>query len=169
VSSDSAGPQERVAAIATAQARLIEQVEAVAEATQAGFAAQRRALAELRREVLGDRRAFAMASVFSAVAPALDSLQTIRVGLDADAALAAQTDAVTSALQSLLQSLGYLSFEAAVGQPFAPERMECLGHVDGPPGVVLAAVRPGYLAGDVVVRPAGVLLAAWDGGGDEGR
>jgi molecular chaperone GrpE (heat shock protein) len=154
---------------------LLEQVTAaqaeLAEATRAGFTAQRRALAELRRELLGDRRETATTSVFLAVAPALDSLEQVRAGLDgeASAALAAQTDAVASALRNLLQSLGYTRFEAAVGERFEPQRMECVGHLDGAPGVVLAAVRPGYAAGAVVVRPAGVLVAAPEQDPDEGR
>ena len=154
---------------------LLEQVAAaqadLAEATQAGFAAQRRALAELRRELLGDRRELATASVFHAVAPALDSLEQVRPGLDgkASAALAAQTDAVASALRNLLQSLGYSRFDAAVGEPFEPRRMECVGHLEGVPGVVLAAIRPGYAAGEVVMRPAGVLVAAPDDDPDRGR
>jgi molecular chaperone GrpE (heat shock protein) len=154
---------------------LLEQVTAaqaeLAEATRAGFTAQRRALAELRRELLGDRRETATTSVFLAVAPALDSLEQVRAGLDGEAstALAAQTDAVASALRNLLQSLGYTRFEAAVGERFEPQRMECVGHLDGTPGVVLAAVRPGYAAGAVVVRPAGVLVAAPEQDPDEGR
>jgi molecular chaperone GrpE (heat shock protein) len=165
------GQRQLLERIAKAQLELAARVAADGEASQAALAAQRRALTELRRDLLGDRRGFAVATVFSAVAPALDSLQVIRDSLDPDdggAALAAQTDAVASALRNLLQSLGYVSFDATVGEPFAPQRMECLGHMEGAPGVVLAAVRPGYAAGEVIVRPAGVLVAAPDEQPDEG-
>lgn len=164
------GQRQLLERIAKAQLELAARIAADAEATQAALAAQRRALTELRRDLLGDRRGLAVAAVFSAVAPALDSLRAIRDGLDPDrgAALAAQTDAVASALRNLLQSLGYVSFDATVGEPFAPQRMECLGHMEGAPSVVLAAVRPGYAAGEVIVRPAGVLVAAPDEQLDEG-
>jgi hypothetical protein len=37
--------------------------------------------------------------------------------------------------------------------------MECLGYGEGPTGVVLEVMQPGYRTADVVVRPAGVLIA----------
>jgi molecular chaperone GrpE (heat shock protein) len=164
------GQRELLDRIAKAQLELAARVTADAEAVQAALSAQRRAITELRRDLLSDRRSLAVASVFSAVAPALDSLRAVREGIDPDGggALGLQTDAVASALRNLLQSLGYVSFEAAVGEPFAAQRMECLGHMDGEPGVVLATVRPGYAAGEVIVRPAGVLVAAPDEAPDEG-
>lgn len=61
-----------------------------------------------------------------------------------------------------LESLGVSRFEPA-GQPFDPARHEAVATVQAPdgvsPGTIVGIVRPGYLIGDDVLRPAQVAVA----------
>jgi molecular chaperone GrpE (heat shock protein) len=152
---------ERITRLEERQLELSETMEAVSRAVGEAATSHRRTLAMLHRDLLGDRKASAAYGVFRAVVPALDSLDAMRAGPSARRGRQAhlQLDAVASTLRNLLQDLGYADFHARVGEDFAPERMEALGYGEGAPGVVLAAVRPGYRCGDAVVRPAGVLIA----------
>jgi len=115
-----------------------------------------------RRELLSERKASAVRSVFLAVVPILDALEGMTAGLDVhrDAIVHGQLRGVTSALRSIVENLGYEPFQPDVGEPFDPTRMECAGFADGAPGVVLSAVRTGYRAGTIVARCAGVKIAA---------
>ncbi|HEX6862888.1 MAG TPA: nucleotide exchange factor GrpE, partial [Thermoanaerobaculia bacterium] len=87
----------------------------------------------------------------------------------ADGQLFAQVNGVVSALAGLLQGLGFHELVPEVGEPFDPATMECVGYAPGRPGVVLAGVHPGYRAHDVIVRPAGVLIADPTRIGEEGN
>ena len=60
-----------------------------------------------------------------------------------------------------LDSLGVSRLEAE-GQPFDPSRHEAVTSVQAagvPPGTVVGVVRPGYLIGEEVLRPAQVAVA----------
>jgi molecular chaperone GrpE (heat shock protein) len=115
-----------------------------------------------RRELLSERKASAVRSVFLAIAPVLDALEGMSAGLDPlkDAVVQSQLRGVNSALRSIVQSLGYEPFQPEIGASFDPTEMECAGFAEGAPGVVLAAVRTGYRAGTIVARCAGVKIAA---------
>ena len=60
----------------------------------------------------------------------------------------------------MLARLGFPRFDD-VGEPFDPLRHEAVGAVEGggPPGTVVATVRPGYGAEREILRPAGVMVA----------
>lgn len=52
-----------------------------------------------------------------------------------------------------------------LGQPFDPEWMRAVESVEAdgvPPGAVAEEVRPGYVLGDTVLRPADVRVARSD-------
>jgi molecular chaperone GrpE (heat shock protein) len=151
----------RLAAVEQRQVELLARLDEVSRLIQETTAAQARALDALRRDLLGERSALAARATFTAVVPVLDSLRTMRQGLDPsrDELAYAQTTALSSSLSGLLQTLGFRPFEPAVGETFDPGRMECLGYAPGSPGLVTASLHPGYLAGSGVVRPAGVLIA----------
>jgi molecular chaperone GrpE len=61
---------------------------------------------------------------------------------------------------TVLERLGFPRFDD-VGRPFDPVRHEAVSTVEGggPPGTVVAAVRPGYGVEPEILRPAGVLVA----------
>jgi molecular chaperone GrpE (heat shock protein) len=152
---------ERLRSMEQAQQELADRIENVGEQVSAQMTATRRTLNALRRDLLEENKAQASRHAFDAIVPVLDSMRALLNGLDADedTKTIAQLGAVTSALSNLLQGLGYDVFDAALGEPFDPARMECLGFAEGEPQTVLEAVRPGYRAGDTVVRPAGVRIA----------
>lgn len=151
----------RVQAVERRQEEALARLDQLGRAVQDGFqrmAAQQEALA---RESVGDRKALAVLGVINAALPALESLAAIRSALrpDADSAVARQVTAATDLLTRLVRQLGVTEFSPEPGKPFDPWSMECGGHADGPPGVVLGVIRPGYRAGDQVVLPAAVALA----------
>ena len=61
---------------------------------------------------------------------------------------------------SVLAQLGFPRFDAT-GERFDPARHEAVSVIDSdePPGTVVATTRTGYGAGEVVLRPAGVVVA----------
>jgi molecular chaperone GrpE len=61
---------------------------------------------------------------------------------------------------SILSRLGFPRY-GAVGDQFDPSRHEAVSAVDrgGPPGTIVAVVRPGYGNEEVILRPAGVVVA----------
>jgi molecular chaperone GrpE len=63
-----------------------------------------------------------------------------------------------------LARLGFERFDD-VGRPFDPGRDEAISAIDNdaPAGTVLATVRPGYGAGDELLRPAGVVVSRGSG------
>jgi len=115
----------------------------------------------LRRDLVGDRKGLALRAVFDPAAAALDQLEAICKGFDPerDRAAFGQVSAAVATLENLLQSLGFSRFAPQTGEAFDPARMQCLGYVEGDPGVVQQVLRRGYLAGDILVRAAGVLIA----------
>jgi molecular chaperone GrpE (heat shock protein) len=152
---------ERLRSIEQVQHELLGKVERINEQFAGDMKATRQSLNAMRRDLLGQNKTQATRHAFDTTIPVLDSTKALLDGLagEADAKVAAQLSAVISALSNLLQGLGYERFDAAVGEPFDPNRMECLGFANGEPGIVLEAVRPGYRAGGSVARPAGVWIA----------
>lgn len=142
--------QETTASVTTLQSTFAEH-----------SAYQYKIVESLRREVAGDRKGLAMRAVFDPTAAALDQLEAICRGFNPskDQAAFGQVSAAIATLENLLQSLGYSRFTPDIGDSFDPGRMQCMGYVDGNAGVVLQVLRKGYLAGDILVRPAGVLIA----------
>jgi molecular chaperone GrpE len=122
---------------------------------------QGRAIETFRTEAWGQSRALSMRYLFDAVAPAIDTLQVLARGLDPAIGAGGYQQVISAAatLNIVLQTLGFQRFDAAAGDPFDPARMECLGYAEGLPGRVLEMIRQGYAAGEIVVRPAGVLIA----------
>jgi molecular chaperone GrpE len=152
---------ERLQSMERVQQELLSRIERMDEQVSAEMTTTRRALNAMRRDMLEENKAQVTRHAFDAIVPAVDSMRALLEGLDTDedAKIKAQLRAVISALSNLLQGLGYEHFDVALGEPFDPTRMECLGFADGEPGTVLEVVRPGYRAGDSVVRPAGVAIA----------
>jgi molecular chaperone GrpE (heat shock protein) len=152
---------ERLRSMEQVQQELAGRIERIGEQVSAEMTTTRRTLNAMRRDLLEENKAQATRHAFAAIVPVLDSMRALLDGFhsEEDTKFTAQLRAVISALSTLLQGLGYEHFDAAVGEPFDPTRMECLGFADGEPAIVLDAVRPGYRAGDSVVRPAGVWIA----------
>jgi molecular chaperone GrpE (heat shock protein) len=142
--------------------RLRERLDRLDASLRESVAGLARSVSAIHRDLLSERRALAARHAFDAVLPVLDSLRLMRSGLQSAGTggdIRAQLTGVILALTQLLQGLGFAEFEAQVGEKFDPARMQCAGYAKGEVGVVLAAVQPGYRAHDIVVRPAGVLIA----------
>lgn len=136
----------------------------VAELTRSvreGAAQQTRAVDLVRAEVSGERRGASLRLIFEPVVSSLESLELFARGLDParEQAAFAQITAAAATLSNLLLALGFERFDVARGQPFDPNRMQCLGYAAGEPGIVLDVLQPGYSTGGTVVRPARVLIA----------
>jgi molecular chaperone GrpE (heat shock protein) len=155
------GLTDRISELEARQAGLQTRVEEAAAAVEDAGATTARALATMHRELVGERRGLATRAVFEAVVAAVDALAAMRDGLDTeqDARMLTQVRAVLGTLTNVLQGLGFAQFDAEVGEPFDPARMEAVGYAPGARGIVLGMVRPGYRAEDAVVRAAGVLIA----------
>lgn|GEM_PF-4527898 len=127
---------------------------------QGSVQAQVRELDALRRDLLSERNAFASKSAFNAIVPSLDSLRAMADGLspDQDERMPAQLKGVVSSLSEIVRMLGYSEFSVAVGEPFDPGAMQCVGYQQGRDDVVEHLIRPGYRVGDAVVRPADVVI-----------
>jgi molecular chaperone GrpE (heat shock protein) len=158
---DMLGLHQRLAEIAHKQAALLAQTEQNERSVREQTYLHGRELDKLRRELLGERKALAALSTFSAISPLLDSLRAMHDNLDAgqDERMRVQLKALIQALTATLRGLGFSEFRAEVGEPFDPARMECVGYASGESGKVLAALSPGYCAQEAIVRPASVLLA----------
>ena len=125
-----------------------------------GALQQARSMEQLRQDLTGERRGLLVRGLFDSVVTSLDSLEILARARELDGQPAGtQLSAICATLRNLLQSMGFSRFDAAPGEAFQPARMQCFGYAEGPAGVVLAAVQPGYAANDTVVRPAGVLIA----------
>jgi len=74
--------------------------------------------------------------------------------------LSAGVAAVRDHAIAILSNLGFPRY-GAVGDQFDPSRHEAVGAVDrgGPPGTIVAVVRPGYGTEETILRPAGVVVA----------
>jgi molecular chaperone GrpE (heat shock protein) len=152
---------QKIKDIESAQRDMLARLEQIEHTARESSRFHGRELDSLRRDLLGERKAMSAMTVFNTVVPTLDSLRAMHGKLhhSKDARTRQQLDAVIQAIGVALRGLGFAEFEAAKGEPFDPSRMECLGYAKGEPGVVLDTLRPGYLAQETVIRPAGVLIA----------
>lgn len=126
-----------------------------------------RALADLenlrkryRREIEREREAERMRGA-AAWLPVVDDLERALSHADGeDTPVVEGLRAVLGEANEVLSRLGFPRFED-IGERFDARRHEALSAVaaDGPPGVVLEVLRPGYGNGDVVLRPAGVVVS----------
>lgn len=152
---------KRVKTLEEQQTETLSRLELLRTSLVAAAESTARESDALRRELLGERKHLAMMSAFLAVAPGLERLQIMRGELDPakDRRTLDQLHAVVETLSTMLRGLGFTQFEAQANEPFDSTRMECVGFDRGEPNVVLKCVRAGFLAGQTVVRPAGVLIA----------
>ncbi len=151
----------RVKGLEATQADVIARLERIETTARDGARMQARETDNIRRELLGEHSALAARATAEAVFPVLDKLRPMRAAINPrkNEVLANQLDAVLEILAGMLRAFGFVPFEPALGTPFDPNRMRCVGERKGPPGVVLGVEQPGFLAKDTVLRPAGVLLA----------
>ncbi len=119
------------------------------------------ARARLRKEVTKDVERGRRALIVSF----LDVLDNLDRALDAAAdrandPLVQGVALVRQQFLSTLDGLGVKRLEP-IGQPFDPARHEAVTSVAGgaAPGTVVGVVKPGYLIGDEVLRPAQVAVA----------
>jgi molecular chaperone GrpE len=119
---------------------------------------------------LADVHAAERARVTSAWLPVLDHLELALRHAEADpAAIVSGVEAVLAQALGVLADLGVTRVDG-VGEAFDPARHEAAAVVadaDAEPGTVVGVLRPGYLAGDRVLRPAAVAVA--QGERDGGR
>jgi molecular chaperone GrpE (heat shock protein) len=116
----------------------------------------------MRREILGDRKHTATMNLYNEIIPLLERLRIMQRNMDEreDERTLHQLNSVNETLSASLRRLGCAEFQVNIGDAFDPARMECDGFMEeGESGIVLGVVRPGYLAGNTVIRPAGVLIA----------
>lgn len=127
-----------------------------------------RAVAELenvRRRLerqMAEQRSAERARVAAEWLPVLDNLELALSHAAADPqAIIAGVASVWEQARGVLARLGYTPIED-VGKPFDPARHEAVQVVHDPdaqPGTVVAILRPGYAAGDALLRPAAVAVA----------
>jgi len=151
----------RVQALEQRQEDILARLDQLTQQVQHGLHGLGQQTESLARDLAGERKGLALIGIFNATLPALESLDAIRGVLDPDKdpVFQRQVAAVCDILSRLLRSLGLTEFRPAGGQPFDPWSMECRGFADGPPGVVLGVIRPGYRAAEQVLLPAAVRIA----------
>jgi molecular chaperone GrpE len=120
------------------------------------------ARARLRKEVTKDveRGRRALIAEFLEVLDNLDRALAA-AGERADDPFVRGVSLVRQQFLATLEGLGVSRVEPE-GQPFDPSRHEAVTSVSAPgiaPGTVVGVVRPGYLIGDEVLRPAQVAVA----------
>jgi molecular chaperone GrpE len=121
------------------------------------------ARARLRKEVAKDveRGRRSMLVSFLEVLDNLDRA-VLAAGGRTDDPLVKGVSLVQQQFVGVLEGLGVVRVDP-LGQPFDPTRHEAVATspaVDGvPPGQIVGVVRPGYLIGDDVLRPAMVAVA----------
>ena len=120
---------------------------------QAEFVNYKRRVEDEKREVLE----FAKTKVvreFLTIRDTFDQEAAHRPA-DVDAKWAASIDAIRAQLDAVFKNLGVERFES-VGQPFDPRRHNAvmMEEGEGDQEVVLDELQPGYVMGDVVLRPA---------------
>lgn len=126
--------------------------------------AQRETAREVRRvreELLAERKATAVLSLFTSLVQRMDSVRGMLKELDPreDSRTIEQLTAIDDILALMLRGLGFDEFHPERGDAFDPHRMECVGYALGDPDVVLEVVQAGYEAGGAIARPAHVRIA----------
>jgi len=148
--------------IAESQEDLLERMDDLEKSvneTRRGMAAQ---MTRMRDELIGERKITLVRSTFDTVVAALDSLRFLHGSLNPkknNGRFLQQLVTIELCLTNIILGMGFSEFTAAEGEPFDPARMKIMDYLDGKPGVVTKAVLPGYMAGDVIIRPAGVFIA----------
>jgi molecular chaperone GrpE len=150
---DEVTAEERVT---TAEAGLAETEDRLRRALADLDNLRKRYHRELARERDAERRRAALEML-----PVIDNLERALDHATPDCSpLADGIRVVHDQAVTALARLGFERFDD-VGQPFNPARDEAVGAIDSdaPPGTVVVAVRPGYRAGEDLLRPAGVVVA----------
>jgi molecular chaperone GrpE len=96
--------------------------------------------------------------------PVFDNLERAALSAESASDAKAVADGVRIVLKQFLDTLEKMGIKriTAVGQPFDPARHEAIQQMeskDVPAGVVLAEVQPGYMIGDLLLRPAMVVVS----------
>ena len=167
------GPQdsEQLEEIAEDMLHLLERVRSLEQSQESLLArleesihAQRetgREVGRVREELLGERKATAVLSLFTGLVQRMDSVRGMLKELDPgkDSRTVEQLTAIDDILALMLRGLGFDEFHPERGDAFDPYRMECVGYALGDPDVVLEVVQAGYEAGGAIARPAPVRIA----------
>ncbi|OGD78901.1 MAG: nucleotide exchange factor GrpE [Candidatus Coatesbacteria bacterium RBG_13_66_14] len=106
-------------------------------------------------------RAEAFRTILSSILPAVDDLHLAAAHDTADEAYRAGIVKVIEKLDAALAAVGVERMDP-MGRPFDPRFHECLAvrpAPDAEPGTVIAVHAQGYLWGEVVLRPAQVVVA----------
>ncbi|MCX7022009.1 MAG: nucleotide exchange factor GrpE, partial [bacterium] len=106
-------------------------------------------------------RAEAYRTLLASILPAVDDLHLAAAHDTADEAYRAGILRVIEKLDAALAAVGVERMDP-LGQPFDPRFHECLAVQPAPeaePGTVIGVHAYGYLWGDVVLRPAQVIVA----------
>lgn len=128
---------------------------------QADFENFRKRAARERADII--RRA--NADLLMDLLPCIDNLDRALEqarALDRDDPFIAGVQMVMDQLQNALNKNGVTTFDP-VGQPFDVSRHEAVSQIptdDHPANSVIAQIRKGYLLGDILLRPAQVVVAA---------
>lgn len=167
----------QVQALAGQQSQFAAAIESLSHELKEAAAATHREVAQLRTDLLSQRRGAALHSIFETLIDPWQRLGMISEALLRTApagpsktkgpasaeptaeALRNQVQAAVSILGRALRELGLEEFTAQAGEPYDPKRMLCAGYMAGPPNVVLKSVKPGFCAGDFIITPAMVVIA----------
>jgi molecular chaperone GrpE len=161
---------------------VIDAIPADVAATIAGLATEKQAADDARLRALADFRNFqrrsieneararrdGLASVVRALMPAIDhfdlALQSAASATSVEQ-LVQGVQMVREELGRSLESNGVAVIAAAAGDEFEPGRHEALGMMppgqspeEAAPGTVAVTVSPGFAIGELVLRPAKVML-----------
>jgi molecular chaperone GrpE len=118
-----------------------------------------------RKRALRDQQAFAARAAERLVAKLLPVLDDLERALDAvehheQAKVIAGVEMTRSALAAALASEGLVEIEAeGAFDPHAHEALMAQPVEDAEPGTIVQVVQKGYRLGDVVLRPARVIVA----------
>jgi molecular chaperone GrpE len=149
-------PEQKLAEAQTEAARLRDQLLR----TAADFDNYRK---RARREQ-DDAQRRGRESSIKDLLPVFDNLERAAQSAETAADAKAVADGVRIVLKQFVDTLEKMGIKriTAVGQPFDPARHEAIQQMesrDVAAGVVLAEVQPGYMIGDLLLRPAMVVVS----------
>ncbi len=155
-SGPAAGPEQKLAEAQAEAARLRDQLLR----TAADFDNYRK---RSRREQ-DDAQRRGREGAVKDLLPVFDNLERAAQSAENAADAKAVADGVRIVLKQFLDTLEKMGIKriTAVGQPFDPARHEAIQQLaskDVPAGVVMAEVQPGYMIGDLLLRPAMVVVS----------